>query len=323
MSDLRYPIRAVAKLTGLSVDTLRAWERRYQAITPDRNGHGRLYSEADIERLILLRKVVDRGHSISQIAPLPNEQLEALMVRVVTVQSPPKPSLIASTPEKAPAKQSPILSTTALHHDLQTLKMAIDRFDYAEIDRELSRLATLVTPRDLLQQILTPLMEEIGERWEQGNLTIAQEHMVSAAIRNLLGTLIRLFTRKQTTTTILFATPSGELHEFGILSAAALAAGGGLGIAYLGIDLPIHEIVEAAKKTAAQVLVLGLKGAVNPQESLTMFRGILRTLPESIELWVGGATAEEIVQEIKTSRAIYLADFHILEQHFIRVGAKY
>ena len=296
-------------MTGLSVDTLRAWERRYQAITPDRNGHGRMYNEADIERLTLLREAVDRGHSISQLAPLPNQQIEAMLERPVTFKAPPKQALV--------------VPANALQPDLQTLLLAIERFDYAAIDREISRLATLVPPRELLQQTLTPLMEQVGERWYQGSLTIAQEHMVSSAIRNLLGTLVRLYTRTQTSTTVLFATLSGERHEFGILSAAALAVVGGLGIAYLGIDLPVQEIVDAARKTSAQVVVLGLKGAVNPQESLKLLRSIAEILPEATELWVGGASAGEIVREIKATRAIYLQDFHVLEQHLIRLGAKF
>ena len=296
-------------MTGLSVDTLRAWERRYQAITPDRNGHGRMYNEADIERLTLLREAVDRGHSISQLAPLPNQQIEAMLERPVTLKAPPKQALV--------------VPANALQPDLQTLLLAIERFDYAAIDREISRLATLVPPRELLQQTLTPLMEQIGERWYQGSLTIAQEHMVSSAIRNLLGTLVRLYTRTQTSTTVLFATLSGERHEFGILSAAALAVVGGLGIAYLGIELPVQEIVDAARKTSAQVVVLGLKGAVNPQESLKLLRSIAELLPETTELWVGGASAGEIVQEIKATRAIYLQDFEVLEKQLIRIGAKF
>ena len=296
-------------MTGLSVDTLRAWERRYQAIAPDRNGHGRMYNEADIERLALLREAVDRGHSISQLAPLPNQQIEAMLERPVTLKAPPKQALV--------------VTAHALQPDLQTLLLAIERFDYVAIDREINRLATLVPPRELLQQTLTPLMEQIGERWYQGSLTIAQEHMVSSAIRNLLGTLVRLYTRTQTSTTVLFATLSGERHEFGILSAAALAVVGGLGIVYLGIELPVQEIVDAARKTSAQVVVLGLKGAVNPQESLKLLRSIAELLPETTELWVGGASAGEIVQEIKATRAIYLQDFEVLEKQLIRIGAKF
>jgi DNA-binding transcriptional MerR regulator len=65
-----YPIRAVAKLTGLSIDTLRAWERRYAAVEPQRDDRGRLYSETDVRRLHLLRAAVERGHAIGRLATL-------------------------------------------------------------------------------------------------------------------------------------------------------------------------------------------------------------------------------------------------------------
>jgi len=311
MSELGYPIRAVSKLTGLSVDTLRAWERRYQAIAPDRKGHGRIYSKEDVERLILLREAVERGHAISQLAPLNDQQLKGL-----AEQSEALPAALEVMP-----KLSASLSAHSLLPDLQTLLLAIDRFDYAEIDRELSRLATLMPVRELLQQVVVPLMEQVGDRWCQGTLTIAQEHMVSSAMRNLLGTLVRLYTRTQSSTTLLFATPSGERHEFGILSAAALAAGGGLRIGYLGVDVPAQEIIDAADKMSAQALVLGVKGAVNPKESLKQLRHISELLPAEKELWVGGTSSAEMVRGIKAMRAIYLPDFYAMDAHLVRLGA--
>jgi DNA-binding transcriptional MerR regulator len=69
-SPPRYPIRAVARLTGLGIDTLRAWERRHNAVTPVRDERGRLYSGADVKRLQLLSAAVDRGHAIGRLPAL-------------------------------------------------------------------------------------------------------------------------------------------------------------------------------------------------------------------------------------------------------------
>ena len=82
MKEHAYPIRAVSKLTGLTVDTLRAWERRYEAIKPSRAGRGRVYSEADIRRLNLLRQAVEAGHAIGQVASLSDQRLAQLGGRV-------------------------------------------------------------------------------------------------------------------------------------------------------------------------------------------------------------------------------------------------
>jgi len=73
-----YPIRAVSRLTGIGIDTLRAWERRYGAVTPTRDDRGRMYTEADVERLRLLNGAVERGHSIGRLAGLSNDQLTEL-----------------------------------------------------------------------------------------------------------------------------------------------------------------------------------------------------------------------------------------------------
>lgn len=305
---MEFPIRAVSKLTGLSVDTLRAWERRYEAVKPARNERRRRYSEADVARLTLLRDAVRRGHAISQIVSLSDVQLRELTLLPLA--------------SSATAQTSPSTEAVSLQTDLDSIFAAAERFDFGEIDRALSRLATLAPARELLRQVLIPLMREIGERWYQGSLTIAQEHMVSAAMRNCLGTLVRLYSRTVVPTRILFATPAGELHEFGILSAGVLAIGGGLGIAYLGVDLPATEIVDAATKSSAQVVVLGVKGAANPQKSLRELRRISDLLPVEKELWVGGPDSEEFIREIGKTRAVYIKDFCALEEHLARLGAK-
>ena len=79
MPEAQYPIRAVSKLTGISIDTLRAWERRYAAVVPERSERGRQYSQEQIQRLVLLHSLVERGHAIGQIASLPKQALRDLL----------------------------------------------------------------------------------------------------------------------------------------------------------------------------------------------------------------------------------------------------
>ena len=309
MKKVAYPIRAVSKLTGISIDTLRAWERRYDAIKPGRSESKRVYDDADVERLILLRKGVEGGHAISKLALLSNPDLEQINARSVAFNAVSSESLEGYAPGNGP--------------DLNVLREAIDRSSYGEIDHELNRLAAIVPPRVLVHQVVVPLMTEVGDRWYRGELKVAQEHMVSSALRSLLGSLVRLFTRHQAAATLLFATPKGERHEFGILCAAMLAASGGLGIAYLGVDLPHHEIIDSAEKTKAKILVLGVKAAVSSKESLKELHRLSEELPESTELWVGGIRSADVVREIKATRAVYLKDLAIFEQKLIRMGAHF
>lgn len=307
MELVRYPIRIVSKLTGLSADTLRAWERRYGAVVPSRDEHGRMYTDADIERLNLLRQAVETGHSIGKVAAMSNEQLREILNQM-------QASLSVSA-QREQASESKV--------GLQQILDALAVFDYVKVDQELTRLVVLLTPREMVREVIIPIMQKVGEYWESGQFRISQEHMLSTIIRNVLGTMLRLYSRQQAHSRILFATPSGEHHEFGILSAATLAASGGLGVVYLGTNLPADEIVETATRASVQVVALGLVASQGAKESLRGLHQVCRKLSEKTEVWVGGSKEESIIAEVKKSRAIFLKDFNALEQQLIRLGASF
>lgn len=309
MKTLLYPIRAVSKLTGISIDTLRAWERRYQVVIPQRDERGRLYTEADVQRLRLLNSAVEKGHAIGRLASLSDEELQALITNQGTGAF--SVSLMGS-PESEESVPAP-----------RSVMAAIERMDYAEAERELSLLAGVLAPRELAHRVALPLMRQVGEAWHEGRLSIAQEHMTSALLRNLLGALIPLHQRSSPSIRLMFATPSGEQHEFGILLSAMLAVGGGLGIIFLGANLPADEIVLAAQKTAPQVVVLGFIGANGARAGISEVRKIAHKLPSQIELWVGGTQSESLIADIRETRALMIEDFDALEQHLIRLGARF
>jgi DNA-binding transcriptional MerR regulator/methylmalonyl-CoA mutase cobalamin-binding subunit len=303
---LLYPIRAVSKLTGISIDTLRAWERRYQVVTPQRDDRGRLYSEENVQRLRLLNSAVEKGHAIGRLATLSDEELQNMLAN-------PTPGSFSMSFAKSSNPEEPVRAP-------RSVMAAIERMDYAEAERELSLLAAVLAPRELARRVALPLMRQVGEAWHEGKLSIAQEHMTSALLRNMLGALIPLHQRSSTSTRLLFATPSGELHEFGILLSAMLAVGGGLGIIYLGANLPAEEIVLAAQKTAPQAVVLGFIGA---NTGVAEVQKIAHKLPSQIELWVGGTQSGSFIEEIRKTRALLIEDFDILEQHLTRLGARF
>jgi cobalamin-dependent methionine synthase I len=203
---------------------------------------------------------------------------------------------------------------------LGSLVGAIERFDYAGADLELSRLAALVHPRQLIHEVVLPLMRRVGKHFCSGRFNIAQEHMASAILRNLLGTLLRMYTLRDTPERLLFATLPGELHEFGILAGAMLAAGGGLGIVYLGPNLPAEDIISAAKRSSSQVVVLGILAA-NEQVGNAV-RQILRGLQGRMELWLAGSQATEVTRGIRSRRLVVVSDFEAFEAHLQRLGAK-
>jgi DNA-binding transcriptional MerR regulator len=300
---VQYPIRAVAKLTGITVDTLRAWERRYHAVTPGRAARGRLYSDAEVRRLLLLRAAVEGGHAIGQVASLTDAELQDLARTSFPVSR--------SHPAEATPKSVP--------PELQPLLDAIESFDYEATDRELGRLALLLSPAGLVHQVVLPLMRLAGENWEHGTFQIAQEHMLSACVRNLLGGLVRQQRPSNGAARLLLTTPSGELHEFGILAAAMLAVSHEFQVAYLGPNLPAGEILSAAKKCAPQVVVLGIMEINATPAVRREAHRLAAELPLATGLWVGGSGAARVVEGAARPGVLIIEDLADFERHLSRL----
>jgi len=303
-----YPIRAVSKLTGLPLDTLRAWERRYRAVRPRRGERGRLYGEGEVRRLVVLRDLVAQGYAIGQVASLTDRQLRAMVERQLEVGQ--APGLPGTTRKERPRVEQ-----------IQNVLDAVLRYDYAAADRELGRLATILSARDVIHRVVLPLMRTVGEKWHAGKLSMAQEHLASSLVRNLLGGLMRLYSPEQPVARLMFTTPASEEHEFGILAAAMLAAGGGLGVIYLGANLPANEILNAARSAGPDVIVLAITGTEAMPRLLQEVRQVAQRLPTRTELWLGGKEATRAQAETGGRPTVFLPDFTALEHHLRRLGA--
>ena len=176
----RYPIGAASRLTGIGIDTLRAWERRYGAVTPVRDDRrGRMYTAADVTRLRLLNGAVGQGHSIGRLARLSNDQLRDLCAAAGAVAVPA------------------VHPTQGTSLDTATLEAALHTYpDAAGIEQEIARLASVLRPLDLLRDVLMPVLVQVGDDWHRGRTRIAQEHLMSSAVRHFLGLFLRLHTRR-------------------------------------------------------------------------------------------------------------------------------
>jgi len=298
-----YPIRAVSKLTGIGIDTLRAWERRHGAVTPIRDDRGRMYTAADITRLRLLRRAVEDGHSIGRLAALTDAELRRLAA--------------AGGVSAAPAV--PPTRPTAL--DTAALTAALQKYDATAIDQQISRFASALPPLELLRDVLMPVLAQVGDDWHRGPERIAHEHLMSSTMRNILGSFLRLYARPDASPRLLFATLAGERHEIGTLGAAMLAASSGLGVAYLGPDLPAREVVDSVKPAGAQVLVLGLTATSAGKASERDLRTIVRDLPKEVELWAGGRGAA-LHASIIASRGLVFGDYASYQRELIRLGGR-
>jgi DNA-binding transcriptional MerR regulator/methylmalonyl-CoA mutase cobalamin-binding subunit len=307
VSETFYPIRAVAKLTGVPLDTIRAWERRYRAVTPQRSARGRMYSEKEVQRLLLLRDAVARGHAIGQVADVRDDDLKALLRR---------------TDNLVDSGVSGRRKVRAGDSNLGPLLKTIEAFDCAGADRELNRLSTaMASPRDVVHEVALPLMRITGERWHEGRFTIAQEHMVTELLSGLLVSLLRIYGTPNPPAKVLLATPENEHHGFGVLAAAMLTAVYGLGAIHLGTNLPAREIVQATRRTEANAVLLGVCGA-KADSVIPAFQEIHKGVGERTHLWVGGVGDQRLAKAAVDCGWLVLENFHALEHRLelLRAG---
>jgi len=287
-----YPIRTVARLTGLTPDLIRAWERRHGVVSPVRGPRGaRLYGDDDIARLEILARVVDAGRSIGDIAHLSNDELARLL----------------------PAdKDAPLAPDAAPSVALADLLDAVDRVDMNTLENGLSDALLALGATRFAREVALPLLAAVGERWSSGDLTIGQEHLVSNALRGLLGALLRARGGAATAPLVL-AGVSGERHEFGLLVVGVLAAERGIRVHLLGTDLPAAEIIATAHKLEAAVVGLSFVAAANRSAGARQLQTIESGLAPHVQLWVGGADAHHVAST--TARAILIQDIDLLTHY--------
>jgi DNA-binding transcriptional MerR regulator/methylmalonyl-CoA mutase cobalamin-binding subunit len=296
----KYSVKAVSQMTGISPDTLRAWERRYQAVTPDREPGGRRYYNDDsVKRLQLLKKVVDNGHAIGMVANLPGAQLKEL--------------IDTEEPQYAAARPAETL--------LVQLLRTVQENDLAEFERIISFTAATMSAREFALDVVRPLLERIGERWYEGKLSIMQEHAVSAALRHLLGSMLRMHPSRPDRPGILFGTVSGERHEFGILLLCLLAAGKGFRCHYLGPDLPADELARAAVELRVAVVGVSLVYVQDAAFTAGQIAMVSEALPDEIELWIGGHGAGTVAPLLPEQYSVHVADVADFERRLALLNA--
>lgn len=270
-----YPMRVAARLTGLTADTIRVWERRYQAVSPERTmGNKRRYSDAQVRRLVLLRRATELGHSIGQVARLDDAELR---------------KIIGET-NRSPSGQASLYE--ALVDDYLE---AILAYEVQEAETILTRTAAIVSPTELTFEVILPLMRRIGELWLQKELRVAHEHVVTGQLRSLLGTLMRHTEPAPGAPRIIVATPPKHLHEFGAIIGAFIAASRGFEPIYLGTNLPLEEIDEAATQARAQLVLMSIARDCDPEEREALLAGF-RAIASHHEVWLGVPTEHALTE---------------------------
>ena len=279
-----YPIKAAADLAGLSTETLRAWERRHGAIRPVRDAQGRrMYDPATIERLSRLHRLTDRGHPIRDLAALDDAALDRLL---------------------DDGRQAAYGGVEALPSRMLD---AIAEYRVDVFDRDLSvAIATLPLPV-LMGRVLMPLLREVGLRWADGRLAIAQERLVSSLLRMRLLAVLDSPARERRPR-VPFATLTGERHELGLIGAALQAYEAGVPVLYLGTELPAVEIARVSAKLGAAGVAVSSVDAAQARVALDELRELDAALAPGVPVWLGGANARYLAEELASPRMHAVTD---------------
>ncbi|MEE2730440.1 MAG: MerR family transcriptional regulator [Pseudomonadota bacterium] len=267
-----HTIQSVAEKTGLTPDVIRIWERRYNVVAPERTpSNQRLYSDQDIERLSLLRRVTEQGRRISAVAALSNEELRDITASTI--------------PSSRPAANLAVNQTIAEAID------AIIELNPVRLEQTLHQAFVGMGSVGFMLHFLYPLMEQVGELWRSGAARTCQEHFSSAHVRSFLGRFMLEANTDAHGPRIIVATLPGQLHELGATMSAVVAAQSGWNVIYLGAAVPLEEVMFCAEDKAARAVAISLGYPMDDPSIPLQLEQLERGLPTQCRLIVGGSSA--------------------------------
>jgi len=275
-SDL-HPIQVVVRRSGVSADLLRAWEKRYQAVQPSRSGGGhRLYSDADIERLRLIKDAMAGGRRIGDVASLPTPEIERLVAEDL----------------EGMAEVRPASDGVGGEVFLPDAILAMRRADQPALRSVLTRALLTLTPDRFTSEVAGPFMHELGALWERGELSPGHEHAASEVMRRILHDMLGMLAPAVGAPGLVVTTLSGQRHEIGALFAAAAAALDGWKVTYLGADLPAIDIARVARDVQAEAIAVSITTKNgNLKSELTALRAAAGA---DLPILVGGQQADAV-----------------------------
>jgi MerR family transcriptional regulator, light-induced transcriptional regulator len=254
-------IGELSRRTGVSPELLRAWERRYGLLRPSRTPTGlRLYSDGDVARVQLMREHLGRGLAAAEAA-----------------------ALSARGGASGPAPEAPAISLPVVRRELAD---ALDGFDEPRAQAVLDRLLSAATVDMVIGEVVLPYLSDLGERWERGEVSVAQEHFASGVLRGRLLGLARDWGLGVGPLALLACLP-GEQHDLGLIAFGLTLRSRGWRVVYLGQDAPLETVEETSRRLDPDLVVLSAVDAGRVQALAEP----LRRLADSRRVALGGAGA--------------------------------
>ena len=287
-----YTIRAVSSKMGIKTVTLRAWERRYNLLSPTRMANSyRLYSEQDVQVLLWAKDKLAQGESISQVAhQLNHMRKNDQWPEAVTPAPPELPKKKAPRPARDYAEM--LYGALITHQEVKASYVMDDVEQYFEIPT-------------IFEEVLYPSLVLIGEAWYRGDIRIATEHFASSFVRGRLMRILQSIPMRRDAGLILVGCGPEEAHEIASLMFAVLLRRDGYHVEYLGPDLPIQDLVDYAETVRPKIICL----SISAEESANSLKGLaeqLNTLRGKPKLVYGGRYFNENVAARSAYGGIYL-----------------
>lgn len=266
-----HSIGAVERDTGLGKDTLRVWERRYQFPQPERDSNGeRVYPLDQVNKLRLLKRLIDGGHRPGKIIHLEQEALQKLIDDLVPVES-------RNDAERA---------------DLQVYLTLCKTRRVEELRRVLSQALLRVGLQGFVTDVIAPLNRLVGDCWARGVFAVYEEHLYTEVVQNLLRNAIAAIVQHQgqaqARPCILLTTFPQEQHGLGLLMAEAIFSLEGARCISLGLQTPVFDIIRAAETHEADIVALSCSESMGNAPVLDSLRELRAGLPVATEIWAGG-----------------------------------
>lgn len=271
MAERTYRIHVAAELSGVRVELIRAWERRYGVLTPQRTPSGyRVYTDRDVALLKRLKQLTEEGVSISEAVKLLPELQQELAQHT--------------------EPQAVEVSTSSVESWREAVLRAAESHDQARVSAVLDEVLAALPPLKAFDEVLAPLQREVGERWHAGQLTVVQEHLVSQVVRARMVSLLHAAPGNESARHAVLACFPEEEHEIGLHGVALRLRHAGARVTLLGQRVPAVDLARLV--AALRPDVVGLSAVTDPGASFEEAAArVLQALPKDVPTWVGGAAA--------------------------------
>ena len=293
-------IHRVAKLTGLSRDVIRVWERRYGLVKPSRSANRyRIYSDEEVALLRYVKNEMDKGQSIGDLIAVGREKLLASATRVAAAEA------VASPPYER-----------VLHELVSTLE-PLNRNSF---ERRLNGAVAVIPFEEALYGILLPLQTRVGQLWHDGQLGVAVEHYVTNQVRQKIFSAINHLPVHEQGPKVVVACPPEEFHEVGAQAVAYICASRGCRLYYLGTSMPTEDLLNFCDQVQPQLVLISI---VNPPpELLPLTNALVKLAKPDRTILVGGASARLITLPAHASGVEFMEDLADLRAYLTALFAQ-